>query len=118
VCEHIGGEKVDLTFEKEPVGGGVDTRGEHTGGVELRFFATRAHFRAWLVAHHAAEERMTPAGLAAFEARDVERSAVYSYEQRHKAKLEPEQEARFRADAAAWTWFEGRSPSWRQRAPG
>jgi len=39
-----------------------------------------------------AEGRMTPAGLAAFEARDEARSAIYSYEQRHKAKLDPEQE--------------------------
>ena len=57
---------------------------------------------------------MTPAGLAAFEARDEDRSAIYSYEQRHKAKLEPEQEARLRADPAAWEWFQSRPPSWRQ----
>jgi uncharacterized protein YdeI (YjbR/CyaY-like superfamily) len=63
-----------------------------------------------------AEGRMTPAGLAAFEARDEKRSAIYSYEQRHKAKLDPEQEARLRADPAAWEWFQSRSPSWRQGA--
>jgi uncharacterized protein YdeI (YjbR/CyaY-like superfamily) len=63
-----------------------------------------------------AEGRMTPAGLAAFEARDEKRSAIYSYEQRHKAKLEPEQEARLRADPAAWEWFHSRSPSWRRAA--
>ena len=62
------------------------------------------------------EGRMTPAGLAAFEARDEARSAVYSYEQRHQAAFEPEQERRFRANAAAWEWFESRSPSWRQGA--
>ena len=63
-----------------------------------------------------AEERMTPAGLAAFEARDDERSAIYSYEQRHKAELSPEQEARLRADPAVWERFQSRPPSWRRAA--
>ena len=63
-----------------------------------------------------AEGRMTPAGLAAFEARDEERSATYSYEQRHKAELSPEQEARLRADPAVWEWFQARPPSWRRAA--
>lgn len=63
-----------------------------------------------------ADGRMTPAGLAAFEARDEDRSAIYSYEQRHSAKLEPEQEARLRADPAAWKWFQSRPPSWRRAA--
>ena len=60
--------------------------------------------------------RMTPAGLAAFEARDEARSAIYSYEQRHRAALEPEQEQRLRANAAAWEWFQSRPPSWRRAA--
>jgi uncharacterized protein YdeI (YjbR/CyaY-like superfamily) len=63
-----------------------------------------------------AEGRMTPAGLAAFEARADERSAIYSYEQRHKAMLSPEQEARLRADPAVWEWFQSRPPSWRRQA--
>jgi uncharacterized protein YdeI (YjbR/CyaY-like superfamily) len=63
-----------------------------------------------------AEGRMTPAGLAAFEARDEQRSAVYSYEQRQRVALEPEQEQRLRANAAAWEWFQSRPPSWRQAA--
>ena len=45
---------------------------------------------------------MRPAGLAAFEARTEARSGVYSYEQRHLATLEPEEEATFRANEAAW----------------
>jgi uncharacterized protein YdeI (YjbR/CyaY-like superfamily) len=60
--------------------------------------------------------RMTPAGVAAFEARDEARSAVYSYEQRHRAALEPEQEERLRANTAAWEWFQSRPPSWRRSA--
>jgi uncharacterized protein YdeI (YjbR/CyaY-like superfamily) len=64
----------------------------------------------------AAQGRMRPAGLAAFEARSDARSGVYSYEQRHKAKLDKEQEAAFRANEAAWDWFQGRPPSYRQAA--
>ena len=59
---------------------------------------------------------MTPAGLAAFEQRADERSAIYSYEQRREAQLEPEQDARFRAHACAWEWFESRPPSYRRAA--
>ncbi|MFN8234475.1 MAG: bacteriocin-protection protein, partial [Actinomycetota bacterium] len=36
-----------------------------------------------------AEDRMTPAGLAAFERRDPGRTAIYSHEQRGAAELEP-----------------------------
>jgi uncharacterized protein YdeI (YjbR/CyaY-like superfamily) len=63
-----------------------------------------------------AEGRMTPAGLVAFEARGDDRTAVYSYEQRRSAALDAEQERRFRADAAAWEWFQGRPPSYRRAA--
>jgi uncharacterized protein YdeI (YjbR/CyaY-like superfamily) len=62
------------------------------------------------------EGRMTPAGLAAFEARSDDRSAIYSYEQRHNAKLEPEQQARFEAHADAWAWFQGQAPYYRRTA--
>jgi uncharacterized protein YdeI (YjbR/CyaY-like superfamily) len=59
---------------------------------------------------------MHPAGLAAFERRDEERSAIYSYEQRQRAKLDPSQEARLRANPAAWEWFQSRTPSWQRGA--
>lgn len=62
------------------------------------------------------EGRMTPAGMAAFEARTDDRSAVYSYELRRSATLEPEQEARFRAVPDAWEWFQARPPSYRRAA--
>jgi uncharacterized protein YdeI (YjbR/CyaY-like superfamily) len=62
------------------------------------------------------EGRMKPAGLAAFEARSDERSAIYSYEQRKEAAFEPDQEARFRAHEAAWAWFEARPASYRTTA--
>jgi uncharacterized protein YdeI (YjbR/CyaY-like superfamily) len=58
---------------------------------------------------------MMPAGLAAFAARDDERSRVYSYE-REKAALEPEQEGRLRADPDAWRFWEAQQPSYRRVA--
>ena len=63
-----------------------------------------------------AEGRMRPAGLAAFEARSPERSAIYSYERRHEARLSEADEARFRENPAAWSWFEGRPASYRTGA--
>ena len=44
--------------------------------------------------------RMHPSGLAAFDRRSKDRSGIYSYEQRHDAKLEPAHERRFRAPTA------------------
>ena len=60
--------------------------------------------------------RMHPAGLAAFRARADERSATYSYEQRHGAVLDPELERAFRRNRTAWAWFQARSPSYRKAA--
>jgi uncharacterized protein YdeI (YjbR/CyaY-like superfamily) len=62
------------------------------------------------------EGRMRPAGLVAFEARADDRTAVYSYEQRRAAQLEPEQAERFRAARDAWEWFQARPPSYRRAA--
>jgi uncharacterized protein YdeI (YjbR/CyaY-like superfamily) len=60
--------------------------------------------------------RMRPAGIAAFEARSEERSAIYAYEQRHNATFDEADEAMFRANEAAWSWFTARPPSYRQTA--
>ena len=62
------------------------------------------------------EGRMTPAGLAAYEARKPERTGVYSFERLHAARLEPEQEERFRGAGKAWNFFQAQPPSYRQRA--
>ncbi len=62
------------------------------------------------------EGRMTPAGLAAFDARADERSAIYSYEQRHAAKLAPADERRFKANAGAWAFFQKAAPSYQKAA--
>ena len=57
---------------------------------------------------------MHPAGLAAFEKRDGDRSAIYAYEQRKTARLPPEFEKQFRASDAAWSFFQSQPP-WYQR---
>jgi len=59
---------------------------------------------------------MHPAGLAAFERRSDDRTAIYAYEQRQTAKLEPAMEARFKEDARAWAWFEAQPPHYRRAA--
>jgi uncharacterized protein YdeI (YjbR/CyaY-like superfamily) len=62
------------------------------------------------------EGRMRPAGVRAFEQRTAAKSGVYSYENRHQARFTADEEARFRADEAAWAWFQARSPSYRTGA--
>ena len=57
--------------------------------------------------------RMRPAGLAAFEARTAANTAIYSYE-RAAAAFSPDEEARLRADPAAWADWEARPPSYRR----
>ena len=59
---------------------------------------------------------MRPAGLQAFERRTDERSAIYSYEQRKEAKLEPEAERSFRANKKAWAFFQAQPPAYRRAA--
>lgn len=62
------------------------------------------------------EGRMRPAGLAAYERRLETKSRVYSYEQRKKAKLDPEAEKRFRANTEAWEFFRSQPPGYRKTA--
>ncbi len=59
--------------------------------------------------------RMHPAGQKAFEARSEEKSAIYSYEQKDAAKLEDADEQVFRANEAAWSFFQSQA-AWYQRA--
>ena len=58
----------------------------------------------------AAEGRMTPAGLAAFEARTDETGYSYSAE----VALTPEQEAALRAAPGAWEFWERQPPGYRR----
>ena len=62
------------------------------------------------------EDLVAPAGLAAFERRADDRTAIYSYEQRRNATLEPDQEQRLRADERANAFFEAQPPSYRRAA--
>ncbi len=63
----------------------------------------------------AAEGRLRPAGLAAFERRDEARSAIYAYESVKRADLTPTQRREFRRSRRAWTFWEAQPPSYRQR---
>jgi uncharacterized protein YdeI (YjbR/CyaY-like superfamily) len=60
--------------------------------------------------------RMRPAGIAAFERRSEKRSAIYSYEQRKEAAFDPDQEREFRANEAAWRFFQSQPPGYRRTA--
>jgi uncharacterized protein YdeI (YjbR/CyaY-like superfamily) len=66
------------------------------------------------VAELTARGLMTPAGDAAFARREQARSTIYSYENRHLAALDPEREALFRANAAAWEFFSKQPAGYRQ----
>lgn len=59
--------------------------------------------------------RMRPAGLAAFEARDDDRSRVYSFEQQ-SPQLDEASEMRLRANAKAWDFFQSQAPSYHRAA--
>ena len=60
-----------------------------------------------------AEERMAPAGAAAFEARREDRSRVYSYEQGGPT-LDAASERRFRAETRASSFFQEQAPSYQR----
>lgn len=59
--------------------------------------------------------RMAPPGLAAFEAREESRTGIYSFE-RAPVKLAPAFARLFKAQKAAWTWFQGQAPWYRRTA--
>ncbi len=63
-----------------------------------------------------AKELTRLAGLRAFERRTDERSAIYSYERRTKARLDPEAKRAFRANKTAWAFFQAQPPSYRRAA--
>lgn len=60
-----------------------------------------------------AEGRMRPAGLVAWERRNVS-EAGYSFERTEPATLADEELARFRRQPRAWAWFEGQPPGYRR----
>jgi uncharacterized protein YdeI (YjbR/CyaY-like superfamily) len=57
--------------------------------------------------------RMTPAGLAAYEAREAQRTGIYSFEQ-ERPELTPAFLREIRANAAAWKHFQAQAPGYRR----
>jgi uncharacterized protein YdeI (YjbR/CyaY-like superfamily) len=62
------------------------------------------------------QRRMRAAGLKAFRERREDKTAIYSDEQRHQAKLDPPQERRFRSKKQAWEWFQTQPKGYRTTA--
>lgn len=62
------------------------------------------------------EGRMHSAGLRVYEGRDERKSGLYSFEQREAATLRPRELREFRANAAAWQFFEAQPPGYRKTA--
>jgi uncharacterized protein YdeI (YjbR/CyaY-like superfamily) len=58
---------------------------------------------------------MQPPGIQAYEARDAERSRMYSYEQERHTLTEAFQQ-QFRASGVAWDFFQAQPPSYRKVA--
>jgi uncharacterized protein YdeI (YjbR/CyaY-like superfamily) len=58
--------------------------------------------------------RALPAGIAAFARRSAKKSGIYSYEQRDFAKLDAAQAKQFRANRAAWKYFQAEAPWYRR----
>lgn len=63
----------------------------------------------------AALKKMKPAGIAAFEKRKAHKSAIYSYEKAPE-KLSEDFLQQFKANKAAWKYFEAMPPSYRKPA--
>jgi uncharacterized protein YdeI (YjbR/CyaY-like superfamily) len=61
------------------------------------------------------EGRMQPSGLKVFSERKAENSGLYSFEQTER-KLDHDLEELFRADKAAWDYFQSQPPGYRRTA--
>jgi uncharacterized protein YdeI (YjbR/CyaY-like superfamily) len=59
------------------------------------------------------EGRMAGPGLVAFQARDHQRTGIYSFEQR-PSTLSPAHTRRFRAEKKAWEFFQKQAPWYRR----
>lgn len=68
------------------------------------------------VAELTALGRMAPAGLRAFAARTEDNSNIYAYENKAAATLDAAAEAQFRANTAAWDYFQAQPPGYRRTA--
>ena len=59
------------------------------------------------------QRRMRAPGLKAFRERREDKTATYSYEQRHSVELPAAFEKRFRAKEEAWSWFQAQPDGYR-----
>ena len=59
------------------------------------------------------QDRMRPAGIAAFEARSHEKTGVYAFERKTLAALAPAEVRAFKKNRLAWQFFESAAPSYR-----
>lgn len=60
-----------------------------------------------------AAEHMAAAGIKAFEARQVHKTGIYSFEQKKHA-FEPAQEKQLRANKKAWAFWEAQPPGYKR----
>lgn len=60
------------------------------------------------------EGRMAPAGLAAFAARSTAKTGIYSFERETPAELPTAYLREFKANAAAWKFFNAQPPGYRR----
>jgi uncharacterized protein YdeI (YjbR/CyaY-like superfamily) len=75
--------------------------------------STWSHVNVAHVGRLTREGRMAKPGLAVFTAREAARSGIHSFERREVA-LSPTFRKAFRAEAAAWRWFEEQAPWYRR----
>jgi|SRR5688572_7867012 len=57
---------------------------------------------------------MQPPGLKAFEARQADKTGVYSFENRASCKLAPAYQRQFKSNKPAWTFFNAQPPGYRR----
>jgi uncharacterized protein YdeI (YjbR/CyaY-like superfamily) len=83
--------------------------------VSPTFFASAEQFRAWLEDdHRTATELMRPAGITAYEARNIKKTGVYSFEQERPIVLAPSEVRDFKKNKRAWQFFETVTPSYKR----
>lgn len=96
-------------------------RRTHGDGVYVNCFTPRKRSSTWSnlnirrMERLIAEDRVHPAGLAAFSARDPAKSGLYAFEQ-GAAALPPGYLARLHSDTAAFAFFDAQPPHYRRAA--
>lgn len=98
VRKSLGGERYQIRFTPRRAG------------------STWSKINVGKVAALTAAGKMRPAGLAAFAGRSAAKTALYTYEQRGEAALDPAQQAQFRANQKAWAWWAACAPGYRKAA--